>query len=170
MPTLSMKNEIVKVFTRLVKTKDADKITVQEVAAECGISRQAFYYHFQDILAISEWVLQEKLKELIDNAKSETSPREKFYLFVKAVADNAMVIRKMHGTERGEALERSLSDMMRIYLEQIFENYKGKNDFTMSFYAFCVPDYLVMRVCAGNINAEEMTNQLYKLLEKQLDA
>lgn len=85
MPALSMKNEIVKVYTQLVKTKDVDKITVQEVAAECGISRQAFYYHFQDILAISEWVLQEKLKELLSDAKAEMSPREKLYRFVKTV-------------------------------------------------------------------------------------
>lgn len=62
------------------------------MAAECGISRQAFYYHFQDILAISEWVLQEKLKELLSDAKAEMSPREKLYRFVKTVADNAVVI------------------------------------------------------------------------------
>lgn len=164
-----MKNEIVKVFTRLVKTKDVDKITVQEVATECGISRQAFYYHFQDILAISEWVLQEKLKELLADAKAEMPAREKLYRFVKTVADNAAVIRKMHGTERGEALERSLSDRMRVYLAQIFEGDQSKNDFSMDFYAFCVPAYLVMRVCSGNIDAEELTGQLYELLEKQLD-
>lgn len=168
MPALSMKNEIVKVFTQLVRTKDVDKITVQEVAAECGISRQAFYYHFQDIPAISEWVLQEKLKELLADAKTEMSPREKLCRFVKTVADNAAVIRKMHGTERGEVLERSLSDMMRLYLARVFDN--DKSDFSMNFYAFCVPAYLVMRVCSGNIDAEELTEQLYELLEKQLGA
>ena len=30
-------------------TKPLDKITINELAEDCGISRMAFYYHFKDI-------------------------------------------------------------------------------------------------------------------------
>ena len=37
-------------------TKSLDKITINELAEDCGISRMAFYYHFKDIYDLVEWV------------------------------------------------------------------------------------------------------------------
>ena len=36
----------------LLKEKPLDKITISDLTAACGISRTAFYYHFQDIYAL----------------------------------------------------------------------------------------------------------------------
>ena len=36
-------------------TKPLDKITINELAEDCGISRMAFYYHFKDIYDLVEW-------------------------------------------------------------------------------------------------------------------
>ena len=36
-------------------TKSLDKITINELAEDCGISRMAFYYHFKDIYDLVEW-------------------------------------------------------------------------------------------------------------------
>ena len=40
-------------------TKSLDKITINELAEDCGISRMAFYYHFKDIYDLVEWVCVE---------------------------------------------------------------------------------------------------------------
>ena len=40
-------------------TKPLDKITINELAEDCGISRMAFYYHFKDIYDLVEWVCVE---------------------------------------------------------------------------------------------------------------
>ena len=37
-------------------TKPLDKITINDLAEDCGISRMAFYYHFKDIYDLVEWV------------------------------------------------------------------------------------------------------------------
>ena len=34
---------------KLLMTKSLDKITINDLTTECGISRMAFYYHFRDI-------------------------------------------------------------------------------------------------------------------------
>ena len=36
-------------------TKSLDKITINELAEDCGISRMAFYYHFKDIYDLVAW-------------------------------------------------------------------------------------------------------------------
>ena len=36
-----------------------DKITINDLTTDCGISRMAFYYHFKDIYDLVEWVCVE---------------------------------------------------------------------------------------------------------------
>ena len=47
---VNVKPLIADAFIKLSKEKNIDKITVKDIVDECGISRQSFYYHFQDIL------------------------------------------------------------------------------------------------------------------------
>ena len=47
---VDMKQLIAETLARLLERKSVDKITVKELVETCGISRQAFYYHFQDIV------------------------------------------------------------------------------------------------------------------------
>ena len=40
---------------KLLLKKPLDKITIQDLTTDCGISRMAFYYHFRDIYDLVEW-------------------------------------------------------------------------------------------------------------------
>jgi len=60
----STKNEIVTALTDLLQTKRLDDITVTELVEQCGISRQAFYYHFSDLYAVVDYGIQELLDTL----------------------------------------------------------------------------------------------------------
>ena len=39
--------------------KTLDKITVTELAEDCGVNRQTFYYNFQDIYDLLDWTLEQ---------------------------------------------------------------------------------------------------------------
>ena len=41
--------------------KPLDKITVREITEECGVNRQTFYYHFEDIYDLLKWVYQQEI-------------------------------------------------------------------------------------------------------------
>ena len=56
---VQVKPMIAEAFIRLSKQKNIDKITVKDLVEACGISRQTFYYHFQDILEVIEWSLDQ---------------------------------------------------------------------------------------------------------------
>ena len=51
---IDMKRTIAEMLIKLLEHKPVDKITVKELVDACGISRQTFYYHFQDIMEVIE--------------------------------------------------------------------------------------------------------------------
>lgn len=60
----STKNDIVTALTGLLQSKRLDDITVTELVERCGISRQAFYYHFSDLYGVVDYAVQHLLEEL----------------------------------------------------------------------------------------------------------
>ena len=53
MTTLT-KREILRAFSDLASEKPVDKITVKEITDLCQISRNTFYYHYQDVYEVLE--------------------------------------------------------------------------------------------------------------------
>ena len=43
---------------KLLLQKPLNKITISDIAEECGISRMTFYYHFKDIYDLVEWTCE----------------------------------------------------------------------------------------------------------------
>ena len=48
------KRALEEALKRLLLEKPLSKITIQDLADECGISRMTFYYHFKDIYDLVE--------------------------------------------------------------------------------------------------------------------
>ena len=51
----STKNTMKASLKSLIKNKPLSKITISDIAEDCGISRMTFYYHFKDIYDLVEW-------------------------------------------------------------------------------------------------------------------
>lgn len=49
---------IMEAFIRLLNERSYDKIKVKDIVEECGINRNTFYYHFEDIPALVEEILR----------------------------------------------------------------------------------------------------------------
>jgi len=43
------RNAIMESVLRLLEERPLNKITVKDIVDECGINRNTFYYHFEDI-------------------------------------------------------------------------------------------------------------------------
>lgn len=69
----------------LMKKKPLDKIKIHEIVDNCGVNRQTFYYHFQDIYALVEWIYQYDTAKLIDEYKDSDDVKK----VVTAILDYA---------------------------------------------------------------------------------
>ena len=53
----------------LLMKKPLTKITVGDIADDCGINRMTFYYHFKDIYDLVEWSCLEDAKRALDEKR-----------------------------------------------------------------------------------------------------
>ena len=50
---------------KLMAQKPLEKITISEIMDDCGMVRQHFYYHFEDIYDLVRWMFQEEAVSLL---------------------------------------------------------------------------------------------------------
>lgn len=61
------KKAISDAFWQLLEERPYNKITLQNIVEYCQVNRNTFYYHFQDIPALTEYSIQEWTEEIIKN-------------------------------------------------------------------------------------------------------
>ena len=59
------KCEICAALKKLMTQKPLNKITVAEIMSACGMARQHFYYHFEDIYDAVRWMFEEEAVVLL---------------------------------------------------------------------------------------------------------
>ena len=57
-------------FIKLLNEKPLSQITVKDIVKECGINRNSFYYHFQDITTLIEGIIIEEADRIISEYPS----------------------------------------------------------------------------------------------------
>lgn len=53
---------------KLLSTRPINKITVKDIVNDCKLTRQTFYYHFQDIYELFNWTYKNEMLELIKDS------------------------------------------------------------------------------------------------------
>ncbi|MDO4492133.1 MAG: TetR/AcrR family transcriptional regulator C-terminal domain-containing protein [Lachnospiraceae bacterium] len=88
-------------FKELLLEKPLDKITVNDITDKCGINRQTFYYHFHDILQLTEWICEEDADRAIQANKTYDTWQEGFLaLFNMIKRDRAFIVNIYRNTPR----------------------------------------------------------------------
>lgn len=65
------KEQIVEAVKRLLMRKSTKKLTVKDIVEECNITRQAFYYYFEDIPDLLKWILESKAEYLVEETLNQ---------------------------------------------------------------------------------------------------
>ena len=67
------KTAIMHSFIKLLNKYPFEKITVKDIADDCGINRNTFYYNFEDIYALVDEILQNEIHTIAKNHKQPYS-------------------------------------------------------------------------------------------------
>ena len=102
------KKALAQSLKQLMKHATLDRITVKDVVAECGVNRQTFYYHFQDIFALVEWIFNTEALEGIADFKSYDSWQQGFLMIFGFVEQNRTFCVNCFNSMGREPLDRFL--------------------------------------------------------------
>ena len=72
----------------LLLQKPLNKITINDIAEDCGINRMTFYYHFKDIYDLVEWCCEEDASRALAGKKTYETWQQGLLQIFEAVQDN----------------------------------------------------------------------------------
>ncbi len=96
---------------KLMMKKPLDKITIRDITDDCGISRMTFYYHFQDIYDLIEWICLEDATAALQGKKTCATWNEGLEQIFEAVLDNKTFILNAYRCISREQMENFLFKM-----------------------------------------------------------
>ena len=92
----------------LLLQKPLTKITVGDIAEDCGINRMTFYYHFKDIYDLVEWSCLEDAKRALEEKKTCETWQQGLLQIFEAVQDNKPFILNVYRSVSREQVENYL--------------------------------------------------------------
>lgn len=171
----NMKGTIAMNFLEMAKKKDIDKITVKELAENCNISRQSFYYHFQDIYEVLEWTVGRAIKITVDYSLTAETMEEAMRIFLFMVIDNREVFSKMLDSQRRDLIEKLMMNGMRKFIKEMIRLKAGEKETDLKKYEteidFCVfgiMGFMLRSTVQKKVDIDILSVQLTKILKKQL--
>lgn len=137
----STKKVLADSLRKLLTEKSFDKITVVDIVKDSGINRQTFYYHFQDIYDLVEWIFKEdNLKELQEKVGYRTW-EQGYWQILNYIKENKQFIKSIYYSSGKDILERFMYDaayhfLMNSINEQaaVFEVQSEDKEFIANFY------------------------------------
>lgn len=113
-----MKQTIAQAAATLLMKRNVKKLTVKDIVEECHITRQAFYYHFEDIPELFRWIIEREtdqmLKEVLSKGTAEDGLR---CFFVMATSFLPYMKRGMDSNYGTELEQLSLRYMQQFFAQ-----------------------------------------------------
>ncbi len=75
----------------LMAQKPIDKISIHDLTERCGIRRQTFYYHFEDVYDLLRWMFQEEAVALLKQHEGTLLWQEGLLQLFHYIEDNRAV-------------------------------------------------------------------------------
>ena len=105
----------------LLLQKPLHKITISDIADDCGINRMTFYYHFKDIYDLVEWSCQEDAAKALAGKKTYETWQQGFEQIFEAVLANKPFIMNVYHSVSREQVETYLYKLTYDLLEGVVE-------------------------------------------------
>ncbi len=105
----------------LLLKKPFDKITINDIAEDCGISRMTFYYHFKDIYDLVEWACEEDAKKILEGKDDYKTWTQGFLNLFEEVLKNKPFILNVYRSVGREQVENYLYKIVYDLLLNVIE-------------------------------------------------
>ena len=111
MPNFTRK-AIMDASIRLLETKALNKITVKDIVEECGISRNSFYYHFEDVPSLLTAIITETVDKIIAEPAGAENLLDFVDIATKIAIENKKAVLNVYKHTDRELFEQYLNKII----------------------------------------------------------
>ena len=166
------KQALAAALKELMAQKPIENITIHDLTEHCGIRRQTFYYHFEDIHDLINWMFNEEVKKIIDNF--DKSNYENFLNSVlDYIEENKHILNSAYNSFGREQLKKILKIHFYTTFDGIITNHiKSRNltidedfkQFLIDFYSAGIGE-LIVNYCKEEqcIDRKKLISYLFAL-------
>lgn len=130
----STKLELAEALRALLAERSLDKITVQDVADAAQVSRKTFYYHFQDMYDLLEWMLEQERKMLEPHDADRSAWRDSVVRLLDLCLKNKPVILNLYRSISRDTLDRHIYSIVLMSLQDFAQTQAGRQKLTEKQY------------------------------------
>ncbi|MBC6678532.1 TetR/AcrR family transcriptional regulator [Zhenpiania hominis] len=169
---IDMKQYIADAAERLIEEKRAKKLTVTDIVEECAITRQTFYYHFEDIPDLINWMLKQEFEKATREINRSGGNLEyAMRRFLETAMSKEVVMKRVLATNYGDVIRQLLIQNMRAYLLQLIEEKRLFADATrlelkviVNYYVYAIAGVLNEWDSLKTEDIDKVAHQIYLLV------
>lgn len=109
----------------LLLKKPLTKITINDIAEDCGINRMTFYYHFKDIYDLVEWGCVEDARKALEEKKTYDTWQQGLLQIFEAVKENKPFVMNVYRCVHQEQVEKYIKPLVDHLILEIIDEEIG---------------------------------------------
>ena len=117
------KQALAAALKELMAQKPIENITIHDLTEHCGIRRQTFYYHFEDVYDLLRWMFQEEGIALLEQQKGALLWQEGLLQLFRYIEENRAVclcaLKSVGRKERKRFFEADIHAIIYRTVEQL---------------------------------------------------
>lgn len=158
---------------KLLIHKPLSKITITDITEDCEVNRHTFYYHFQDIYDLIDWIYENEMEKVIaDNKTYETWADGVQALFQYALDNKTFILNTYHSLSRKDLMRFLNQTTYQFLMDVVNEQAQGMKvdqkhkEFIANFYKHAFVG-LALEWIEGNmkLNPNDIIQDLTTLIE-----
>lgn len=162
---------------KLLLHKPLDKITINDLTSDCGISRMSFYYHFKDIYELVEWVCVEDGRRALQDKKTYETWQEGLCQIFEAVLENKPFIQNVYRSVSKDRIESYLYKLTYGLIANVVEEKSAgralapaDKAFIAEFYKYGFVGVMLDWIAEGmKADYREITDRICALMHGSID-
>ena len=115
-------------FWKLLDQRPLNQITVKDIVEDCGINRNSFYYHFDDLPALVDEIVREQVQALIQDHPTISSVEECSDAVIGLVMENKRAVYHIYNSLSRDMFERYLMEACQYIVSTYLKaEFSGKS-------------------------------------------
>ena len=109
-------------FRTLLLAKSLDKITVRDIVEDCGLTRNTFYYHYEDIYDLFDDYLDSRMYEVWTKMPEDKPWDEMLLELLQSVFETPQMGRHIFFSKKQDSMRQYLNKILTAMLDRLITN------------------------------------------------